>query len=156
MHALPRNETPSWPVAALQRELEPLLAGLSVEVIAEVDSTNSELMRRIRTGHRAPLLLVAERQSAGRGRQGRTWLISKEAPCGLRVTQLNDRQFRNHLEDCLAFGRPMLIENIEEELDPLLDPVLERRYVKKGAPPPSLRDVALSRATRLLIVAVLQ
>ena len=26
----------------------------------------------------------------------------------------------------------MLIENIEEELDPVLDPVLERRYVKKG------------------------
>ena len=69
-----RNDALSWPVAALQRELEPLLAGLSVEVIAEVDSTNSELMRRIRNGHRAPLLLVAERQSAGRGRQGRTWL----------------------------------------------------------------------------------
>ena len=54
-----RNDALSWPVAALQRELEPLLAGLSVEVIAEVDSTNSELMRRIRNGHRAPLLLVA-------------------------------------------------------------------------------------------------
>jgi dynein heavy chain len=25
-----------------------------------------------------------------------------------------------------------LIENIEEELDPVLDPVLERRLVKKG------------------------
>jgi BirA family biotin operon repressor/biotin-[acetyl-CoA-carboxylase] ligase len=69
-----RNATPSWPVAALQRELRPLLAGLSVEVIAEVDSTNSELMRRIRQGQYAPLLLVAERQSAGRGRQGRAWL----------------------------------------------------------------------------------
>lgn len=77
----PRNETPSWPVAALQRELEPMLAGLSVDVMAEVDSTNSELMRRIRQGQRAPLLLVAERQSAGRGRQGRTWL-SHTDPAG--------------------------------------------------------------------------
>lgn len=30
-----------------------------------------------------------------------------------------------------AFGKPLLIENIEEELDPLLDPVLERRVIKK-------------------------
>jgi len=28
------------------------------------------------------------------------------------------------LQDCLSFGKPLLIENIEEELD--------RRYVKKG------------------------
>jgi BirA family biotin operon repressor/biotin-[acetyl-CoA-carboxylase] ligase len=68
------NESPSWPVEGLQRELEPLLAGIAVEVMAAVDSTNSELMRRIRQGRRAPVVLVAERQSAGRGRQGRTWL----------------------------------------------------------------------------------
>lgn len=36
------------------------------------------------------------------------------------------------VQDCLSFGKPLLIENIEEELDPVLDPVLERRYVKKG------------------------
>lgn len=36
------------------------------------------------------------------------------------------------IQDCLSFGKPLLIENIEEELDPVLDPVLERRYVKKG------------------------
>lgn len=39
---------------------------------------------------------------------------------------------RNVLEDCLASGRPLLIENVEEELDPVLDPVLERRYMRKG------------------------
>ncbi len=45
------------------------------------------------------------------------------------MTQLGDKGFRLALEDCLAFGKPMLIENIEEELDPVLDPVLERRLV---------------------------
>lgn len=29
-------------------------------------------------------------------------------------------------------GKPLLIENIEEELDPVLDPVLERRVIRKG------------------------
>ena len=43
------------------------------------------------------------------------------------VTTLNDKMFRNHLEDCMRYGKPMLIENIEEELDPLLIPVLEKR-----------------------------
>lgn len=28
------------------------------------------------------------------------------------MTQLNDKYFRNHLEECLAFGKPLLIENI--------------------------------------------
>ncbi|DBA69380.1 TPA: Dynein gamma chain, flagellar outer arm [Trebouxia sp. C0005] len=64
--------------------------------------------------------------------QGRTWIMHREEANQLKVTQLNDKLFRNHLEDCLSFGKPLLIENIEEELDPVLDPVLERRYVKKG------------------------
>ena len=35
-------------------------------------------------------------------------------------------------QDCLSSGKPMLIENVEQELDPLLDPVLERRFLRKG------------------------
>ncbi|CAG9462434.1 unnamed protein product [Pedinophyceae sp. YPF-701] len=64
--------------------------------------------------------------------QARSWLVRREADNRLQVTSLNDKWFRNHLEECLSEGRPMLIENVEEELDPLLDPVLERRVVKKG------------------------
>ena len=38
-----------------------------------IDSTNAEAMRRAGAGERGPLWLVAARQSAGRGRQGRNW-----------------------------------------------------------------------------------
>mmetsp|Transcript_2911 Transcript_2911/g.5238 ORF Transcript_2911/g.5238 Transcript_2911/m.5238 type:complete len:1085 (+) Transcript_2911:1-3255(+) len=64
--------------------------------------------------------------------QGLHWLKTKEEKNLLRVTNLNDKQFRTHLEDCLAFGKPLLIENIEEELDPVLDPVLEKLIQKSG------------------------
>jgi BirA family transcriptional regulator, biotin operon repressor / biotin---[acetyl-CoA-carboxylase] ligase len=57
-------------VMALQ---QPALAGFSVEVLPEIDSTNTELMRRARAGRTEPTLLVAEQQTAGRGRLGRAW-----------------------------------------------------------------------------------
>jgi len=49
------------------------LPGFAVEVLAQIDSTNSELMRRARAGRLEPVLLVAEQQTAGRGRLGRQW-----------------------------------------------------------------------------------
>lgn len=51
----------------------PSLAGFGVEILPEIDSTNSELMRRARAGRTEPTLLVAQQQSAGRGRLGRAW-----------------------------------------------------------------------------------
>lgn len=88
-----------WGAEPLWEQLVPLLPGLSVEVVARVASTNTSLLERARAtpdtradgadvlvrrsvesgafGRRAvdlqPCLLVAEHQSAGRGRQGRPW-----------------------------------------------------------------------------------
>jgi len=58
---------------AVWAALEPLLPGVCVEVVDQIDSTNSELMRRARAGQLDPVLLVAQRQVAGRGRMGRDW-----------------------------------------------------------------------------------
>ena len=62
-----------WPAETLWQQLAALLPGVTVEVLPEIDSTNTELMRRARQGHTEAVLLVAERQTAGRGRLGRTW-----------------------------------------------------------------------------------
>lgn len=59
--------------AALQRELQSIVPGLVVRAVAEVDSTNTRLVDRARAGEPSPCLLVATRQHAGRGRQGRRW-----------------------------------------------------------------------------------
>ena len=39
----------------------------------EVDGTNAEAMRRVLAGERGPLWIIADRQTAGRGRSGRAW-----------------------------------------------------------------------------------
>jgi BirA family biotin operon repressor/biotin-[acetyl-CoA-carboxylase] ligase len=62
-----------WPAEAIWEAVAPQLAGFTVEVLPEIDSTNTELMRRARAGQLEPVLLVAERQTAGRGRLGRVW-----------------------------------------------------------------------------------
>jgi len=62
-----------WPAEAIWEAVAPLLPGFTVEILPEVDSSNTELMRRARAGQLEPVLLVAERQTAGRGRLGRAW-----------------------------------------------------------------------------------
>jgi BirA family biotin operon repressor/biotin-[acetyl-CoA-carboxylase] ligase len=63
----------TWPAEALWEAVAPTLPGFTVEILPELDSSNSELMRRARAGRDEPVLLVAERQTAGRGRLGRGW-----------------------------------------------------------------------------------
>ena len=63
----------NWPAEDLWLALVAQQPGLTVEVLPEIDSTNTELMRRARAGQTDPVLLVAETQTAGRGRLGRPW-----------------------------------------------------------------------------------
>lgn len=72
----------NWPTTALQQALAGLGHDVAVDVVPTIDSTNSELMRRARAGDERPCLLVAEHQSAGRGRLGRQWLSGSDAPEG--------------------------------------------------------------------------
>ncbi len=66
----------AWNAAALQRDLATELPGVRVQIQASVDSTNTRLLELCRVFDGAqfePVLLVAEEQTGGRGRLGRTW-----------------------------------------------------------------------------------
>ena len=67
LHALTRQAEGLW------QAVYPLWPDFSVEVLPSIDSTNTALMQRARAGDRAPTLLVALEQSAGRGRRGKSW-----------------------------------------------------------------------------------
>ena len=63
----------NWGTESLWPSLATILPGLTVDVLAEAGSTNNVLLERARQGDTRPCLLVAEHQSAGRGRLGRVW-----------------------------------------------------------------------------------
>jgi BirA family biotin operon repressor/biotin-[acetyl-CoA-carboxylase] ligase len=71
-----------WPLEAIWEAVAPGLPGFTAEVLPSIDSSNTELMRRFRGSPTAeprpePTLLVAEQQTAGRGRLGRSWLSQR-------------------------------------------------------------------------------
>lgn len=68
-----------WQAEAIWEAISPSIPDFSVEIVPELDSTNSELMRRARVGRTEPILLITERQTAGRGRLGREWISEQSA-----------------------------------------------------------------------------
>ena len=66
-----------WPAEDIWEQTAPLLPNFSVEILPTVGSTNTELMLRARAGQTEPILLVAEMQTAGRGRHGRDWVSQR-------------------------------------------------------------------------------
>lgn len=65
--------------------------------------------------------------------QANKWIKQLWAESKLQTTKLTESNFLKTLENSIRFGQPVLLENIEEELDPALEPVLLKQTTKKGA-----------------------
>lgn len=68
--------------AAIARHCAECASHIAIEVVAETGSTNADLLQRVNSSAgamRGPVLLIAERQTAGRGRAGRAWLSAPGA-----------------------------------------------------------------------------
>jgi len=63
--------------------------------------------------------------------QANKW-IKTMCKTGLVTFKLSDSDFARALENALQFGNPTLLENVLEELDPMLEPVLLKSLFKSG------------------------
>eukprot|EP00931_Biecheleriopsis_adriatica_P059470 TRINITY_DN3558_c0_g1_i1.p1 TRINITY_DN3558_c0_g1~~TRINITY_DN3558_c0_g1_i1.p1 ORF type:complete len:4293 (+),score=1112.20 TRINITY_DN3558_c0_g1_i1:173-13051(+) len=64
--------------------------------------------------------------------QANRWIKKMGQPQQIVVAKFSDSDYLKRLEGCIQFGNPMLIENILEETDPAVEPVLLKQTFKKG------------------------
>ncbi|XP_028407226.1 dynein heavy chain 3, axonemal-like [Dendronephthya gigantea] len=64
--------------------------------------------------------------------QANYWIKNMEKPNKLQIIKLSDQNFVRTLENCIQFGTPVLLENVGEELDPVLEPLLLKQTFKQG------------------------
>lgn len=64
--------------------------------------------------------------------QANKWVKNMEKSNNLAIIRLNQPDYVRILENAIQFGQPVLLENIGEELDPILEPVLAQQIFKQG------------------------
>ena len=64
--------------------------------------------------------------------QANKWIKNMEKERGIDVVKLTDKDYLRTLENGVRFGRAVLLENIAEELDAALEPLLLRLTFKQG------------------------
>src|SRR4051812_31746672 len=69
---------PAFDIAACTSALGKEAYAFQLDAVAECDSTNTQLMPRAEYGAASGSVLIADHQTAGRGRRNRTWISSPE------------------------------------------------------------------------------
>ena len=64
--------------------------------------------------------------------QANKWIKNMEKKNQVEVVKLSDGDYLRKLENCIQFGYPVLLENVAEELDPTLEPLLSKSTFKQG------------------------
>ncbi|KAM4698368.1 dynein axonemal heavy chain 7 [Rhinophrynus dorsalis] len=64
--------------------------------------------------------------------QANKWIKNMEKANSLHIIKLSDPDFVRTLENCIQFGTPVLMENVGEELDPVIEPLLLKQTFKQG------------------------
>lgn len=67
--------------------------------------------------------------------QAMKWILQREksdVPKNQWVTDLGDKYLKDKVMFCIEAGMACLLEKVENEMDPMLDPVLEKLFVQVG------------------------
>jgi len=80
---------------------------------------------------RYPLLIDPQGQALN-------WIRSKESENlptwnGQNLVNLSDPKLKDKLEFCMSDGKSLVIVGVEDEIDPMLDPVMEKQIIRKGS-----------------------
>jgi dynein heavy chain len=65
--------------------------------------------------------------------QANKWIRNMEKENKIDVIKFSNPNYMRTLENAIQFGKPVLLENVGEELDPAIDPLLQKQIFKKGA-----------------------
>ncbi|KAF7258254.1 hypothetical protein EG68_04624 [Paragonimus skrjabini miyazakii] len=79
----------------------------------------------VATARRWPLMIDPQGQA-------NKWIKNMEKEAGISVLKLTDSDFMRNLENGIQFGTPVLLENVGEDLDPSLEPLLLKQTFKQS------------------------
>ncbi|GET88803.1 dynein heavy chain, putative [Leishmania tarentolae] len=76
-------------------------------------------------GPRYPLMIDPQQQAI-------KWVKRMERDNGLKVIDPKQPDFQKTVEYAIQFGCPLLLQDVLEEIDPILDPIMSRSFIMKG------------------------
>ncbi|MED6291229.1 Dynein heavy chain 3, axonemal, partial [Characodon lateralis] len=89
-----------------------------------VDSFSTDNSIIVFNSRRWPLMIDPQGQA-------NKWVKNMEKANKLTVIKQSDGNYVRILENCIQFGKPVLMEHVGEELDPVLEPVLLKQTFKQ-------------------------
>ncbi|EDV27935.1 uncharacterized protein TRIADDRAFT_52992 [Trichoplax adhaerens] len=90
-----------------------------------IDTFSNENAIIVTHGRRWPLMIDPQNQA-------NKWIKNMEKPNQLAVIRLTDQNYLRHLENHIQLGLPILLEDVGEELDPILETVLLKQTFRQG------------------------
>lgn len=64
--------------------------------------------------------------------QANKWIKNMEKENNMNVIRLMQSDYTRILENAIQFGQPILLENIGEQIDAVLEPILLKQIFKQG------------------------
>ncbi|MEW5313998.1 MAG: hypothetical protein WDW38_005527 [Sanguina aurantia] len=89
------------------------------------DSFSTENGVMVTQGSRWPLMIDPQGQA-------NKWVKSMEGGNGLRVLNLSMPDMARAIENAIQLGQPVLLQDVGEEIDPVLEPVLAKSFIRRG------------------------